>query len=372
MKLLVTGGAGFIASNFIRYVLGKYPDAEVVNVDLLTYAGNLENLTDVEGDRRYKFARADISSAGQMEDVFKANPVDAVLNFAAESHVDRSLHVGAGAFVLTNILGTQVLLDLSRKYGIKRYLQVSTDEVYGSLGPQGKFTEASTIQPNNPYAATKAGADFMVRAANRSHGLDVVITRCSNNFGPNQFPEKLIPLMIANALEGKPMPVYGDGMHVRDWIYVMDHCSAIDLVLRKAESGSIYNIGSDHDVPNIEIVKTILRILGKPESLIKYVEDRPGHDRRYAMDSGMIRRDLGWKPGFTFEQGMKATVQWYLDNKRWWQNVRSGEYQKYYDKLYGARLSDAAAKPKRASVENEDFATKPTRVMRKTGKGAGR
>jgi dTDP-glucose 4,6-dehydratase len=250
---------------------------------------------------------------------------------------------------MTNIYGVQVLLDAARIRKVGRFLQVSTDEVYGSLGPAGQFTEDSPIQPNNPYAATKAGADFLVRAAHKSYGLNAVITRCSNNFGPYQFPEKLIPLMIANALEGKPLPVYGDGMHVRDWIYVLDHGSAIDLVLHQAAPGSVYNIGSDHDVPNIEIVKTILRILDKPESLIRFVQDRPGHDRRYAMDSRRIREDLGWRPRHTFEEAMRATVAWYVGNRKWWERVRSGEYRQYYDRLYADRLTRSDNKPKAPS-----------------------
>jgi dTDP-glucose 4,6-dehydratase len=322
-------------------MLSKHSDVEIVNLDALTYAGNLENLAGLEKNRRHKFVRADISDAAGIETVFKGQKFDAVVNFAAESHVDRSLHFGADTFIKTNIYGVQVLLDACRAFGVKRFLQVSTDEVYGSLGSAGKFSEASPIQPNNPYAATKASADFMVRAAHKSHGLDAVITRCSNNFGPYQFPEKLIPLMIANALENKSLPVYGDGMHVRDWIFVLDHCAAIDVVLRKAAPGSIYNIGSDHDVPNIEIVKLLLKILGKPESLIKFVEDRPGHDRRYAMDSGKIRKELGWKPSHSFEEALRETVKWYLDNKAWLDHIRSGEYTKYYDKLYSDRLAKA-------------------------------
>lgn len=352
MQLLVTGGAGFIGSNFIRYMLSKHRDVRIVNFDVLTYAGNLENLAGLEKDRRYAFVRGDVGVADDVQKVFRKHTVDAVTHFAAESHVDRSIHLGADAFIRTNILGTQMLLDAARKYGVKRYLQVSTDEVYGSLGPQGKFTEESPIQPNNPYAATKASADFLVRAAHKTYGLDAVITRCSNNYGPYQFPEKLIPLMMANALEDKPLPVYGDGQHVRDWIYVLDHCSAIDLVLRRAKPGSVYNIGSEHDVPNLSIVKLILKILGKPESLIRYVEDRPGHDRRYAMDSSRIRRDLGWKPAHTFEQALQATLQWYLDHRTWWEHIRSGQYVKYYDELYGGRLAKAgktARKPRRPS-----------------------
>ena len=337
MRLLVTGGAGFIGGNFVRRMLEQYDDVEIVNLDLLTYAGNLENLADLEGNERHTFVRGDIASPSDMEAVFEEHSFDAIVNFAAESHVDRSLHLGAGTFIQTNIQGLQVLLDLARAHAVPRFLQVSTDEVYGSLGPEGQFSETSTIQPNNPYAATKAGADFMARAAHKSHGLDVVITRCSNNFGPYQFPEKLIPLMIANALEDKPLPVYGDGMHVRDWIYVHDHCSAIDAVLRKAEPGSIYNIGSDHAVPNLEIVKLILSVLGKPESLITFVKDRPGHDRRYAMDSTRIRDELGWTPAHSFEDAMRATVDWYLASSEWLEHIRSGVYTDYYERMYGNR-----------------------------------
>jgi dTDP-glucose 4,6-dehydratase len=342
MKILVTGGAGFIGSNFVRYMLSKYPDVSVVNVDVLTYAGNLENLAGFEKDPRHTFVKGDISSMEDMERVFKKHPVDTVVNFAAESHVDRSLHLGVQVFIRTNISGVQVLLDMARKHGVKRFVQVSTDEVYGSLGSAGKFTELSPIQPNNPYAATKASADFMVRAACESHGLNAVITRCSNNFGPYQFPEKLIPLMVANAMENKELPVYGDGLHVRDWIYVVDHCSAIDTVLRKAKAGSIYNIGGNHDVPNIEIVKLLLKILGKPETLIRHIDDRPGHDRRYAMDSGKIRKELGWKPEHSFEQALRETVEWYRKNRAWLDHIRSGEYMRYYDTLYKDRLAKSA------------------------------
>jgi dTDP-glucose 4,6-dehydratase len=337
MKIMVTGGAGFIGSNFVHYMLTKYPDAGVVNVDSLTYAGNLENLAGLEEEKRYEFVKADISSIEDMEAVFARHSLDAVVNFAAESHVDRSLHLGAEAFIRTNVYGVQVMLDLSRKHGVERFVQVSTDEVYGSLGSDGLFSEASPIQPNNPYAATKAGADFLVRAAHKSFGLNAVITRCSNNFGPYQFPEKLIPLMIANALEDKPLPVYGDGMHVRDWIYVRDHCSAIDTVLRKAAPGSVYNIGGHHDVPNIDIVRMVLKALDKPESLITFVEDRPGHDRRYAMDAAKLRKDLGWQPEHSFEKALESTVEWYVQNKPWWERIRSGEYVQYYERMYGSR-----------------------------------
>jgi dTDP-glucose 4,6-dehydratase len=343
MRILVTGGAGFIGGNFVRYMLTTYPDVEVVNVDALTYAGNLESLADLDSEPRHTFVKADIAAKDEMAAVFKEHAVEAVVNFAAESHVDRSL-MDVTPFIRTNIMGTQVLLDACRAHGVARFLQVSTDEVYGSLGSSGSFTEDSTIQPNNPYASTKAGADFLVRAAHKTHGLDVVITRCSNNFGPYQFPEKLIPLMIANALQDKNLPVYGDGLHVRDWIYVLDHCAAIDTVLRKAQPGTIYNIGGSHDVPNIEVVRGILEILGKPDSLIQYIEDRPGHDRRYAMDSTRIRDELGWEPAHSFEQALRETVQWYLDNRTWWEHVRSGKYLDYYDRLYGERLATCTKK----------------------------
>lgn len=337
MKLFVTGGAGFIGSNFIHYMLSKHNDVDILNFDSLTYAGNLENLKPVEKDDRYTFVRGDITSASDVEKVLSSAKYDAIVNFAAESHVDRSIHFGANVFITTNITGTQILLDACRKYNVPRFLQVSTDEVYGSLGNDGKFTENTPLQPNNPYAATKAGADFMVRAAHNSYGLNTVITRCSNNFGPYQFPEKLIPLMIANAMEGKELPVYGDGMHVRDWIFVVDHCSGIDAVLRKAKPGSIYNIGSNHDVPNIEIVKLIIKLLGKSESLIKYVKDRPGHDRRYAMDSTKIQKELAWTPQYSFEDAIKITIDWYIKNQQWWGNIRSGAYKDYYSKLYSNR-----------------------------------
>jgi dTDP-glucose 4,6-dehydratase len=337
MKCLVTGGAGFIGSNYIRYVLEAREDVEIVNFDALTYAGNLETLTDVEASPRYTFVKGDIACRDDVTALFSAHRFDAVLNFAAESHVDRSLHLGPEEFIRTNIMGTQFLLDAAREQGVARYLQVSTDEVYGSLGAQGRFTESSPIQPNNPYAATKAGADFMVRAAGRSHGLETVITRCSNNFGPFQFPEKLIPLMISNALEDKALPVYGDGMHVRDWIYVIDHARGIDTVLHHGKPGDIYNLGGNYDVPNIDIVKTILKLLDKPESLITYVKDRPGHDRRYAIDSSYIQKELGWEPSVSFEEGIQKTIDWYLTNRQWLDHIRSGAYRDYYDNMYGSR-----------------------------------
>ena len=337
MKILVTGGAGFIGSNFVRHMLQTHTDVHIVNFDALTYAGNLENLTEVEKNPRYAFIKGDISKVEDVRKAFEPHRFDAVVNFAAESHVDRSLHLGAEQFILTNVLGTQVLIDASREYGVKRFVQVSTDEVYGSLGADGRFSEATPVAPNNPYSATKAGADFLVRAAHHSHKLDAVITRCSNNFGPYQFPEKLIPLMIANAMENKELPVYGDGLHVRDWIYVIDHCSAIDAVLRKGQPGEVYNIGSMNDVQNIYVVKKLLSILGKPETLIKYVKDRPGHDRRYAMDATKIQRELGWCPAYSFDDGLQETVRWYREHTSWLDRVRSGEYAKYYEKLYANR-----------------------------------
>jgi dTDP-glucose 4,6-dehydratase len=336
MKILVTGGAGFIGSNFVRYVLKTYPDDQIVNLDKLTYAGNLENLAGLEDDGRYQFVRGDIGSEEEIDNVLESDNFGAIVNFAAETHVDRSLH-DAQVFVQTNSMGTQVLLDACRRNKVPRYLQVSTDEVYGSLGPDGKFHETTPLAPNNPYSASKAAGDCLVRAAVGSHGVDAVITRCSNNFGPYQFPEKLIPLMIANCLEDKELPVYGDGMHVRDWIYVEDHCSGIDTVLRKGIAGEVYNIGGNYDVPNIEIVKTILRILDKPESLITYVTDRPGHDRRYAIDSSKVENELGWEPSHTFEDAMRSTVDWYLANREWIDHTRSGEYQTYYERMYGNR-----------------------------------
>ena len=337
MKLLVTGGAGFIGSNFIHYMLGRYPDVQVVNFDALTYAGNLENLASIEQEKRYKFFKGDITSPEDIRTVFKSQALDAVVHFAAESHVDRSLHLGPDTFILTNILGTQRLLDACREYSVPRFAHVSTDEVYGSLEQVGRFSEETPLQPNNPYAATKAASDFMVRAAIKSHGLNAVITRCSNNFGPYQFPEKLIPLMITNAIEDKPLPVYGDGLQVRDWIYVLDHCRGVDFVLRQGKPGEIYNIGGRHDVPNLEVIRMLLKLLNKPESLIQYVNDRPGHDRRYAMDTTKIENELGWQPEFDFETALRLTVEWYLANRSWWERVRSGAYQDYYRKIYGRR-----------------------------------
>lgn len=336
MKLLVTGGAGFIGSNFVHYVLREHPEDIVINVDCLTYAGNLENLRAVEGLPNYRFAKVDITDRASMQPLFEEG-VDVVVNFAAESHVDRSI-LEPDVFVKTNILGTQTLLDLAKQYGIQKFVQVSTDEVYGTLGDTGLFSETTPLAPNSPYSASKAGADLLVRAYHETFGLPVNITRCSNNYGPYQFPEKLIPLMIQNALEDKPLPVYGDGQNVRDWLYVEDHCSAIDLVIRKGVAGEVYNIGGNNERTNLQVVKTILKELNKPESLITFVADRPGHDRRYAIDATKIRKELGWNPKFNYETGIVETIRWYLNNQEWMEHVRSGGYKQYYEKQYGERL----------------------------------
>ena len=334
-KILVTGGAGFIGSNFIRYMLQEHP-YHIINLDALTYCGNLENLRGVEDDPRYTFVRGSITDRKLVDGIIK--DVDAVINFAAESHVDRSIE-DPEIFIRTNILGTQTLLEASRKHGVERFIQISTDEVYGSA-EKGYFTEETPLAPNSPYSASKASADLMVRAYHRTYGLPVNITRCSNNYGPYQFPEKLIPLMITNALENKPLPVYGDGMNVRDWIHVLDHCRAVDLVLHRGRVGEVYNIGGNSERRNIEIVELIVRELGRDESLIRFVEDRPGHDRRYAIDASKIRNELGWKPLYSFEEGIRETIRWYIDNRDWWENIKSGEYLRYYERMYGGRLQD--------------------------------
>ena len=334
-KILVTGGAGFIGSNFIRYMLQEHP-YHIINLDALTYCGNLENLRGVEDEPRYTFVRGSITDRKLVDGIIK--DVDAVINFAAESHVDRSIE-DPEIFIRTNILGTQTLLEASRKHGVERFIQISTDEVYGSA-EKGYFTEETPLAPNSPYSASKASADLMVRAYHRTYGLPVNITRCSNNYGPYQFPEKLIPLMITNALENKPLPVYGDGMNVRDWIHVLDHCRAVDLVLHRGRVGEVYNIGGNSERRNIEIVELIVRELGRDESLIRFVEDRPGHDRRYAIDASKIRNELGWKPLYSFEEGIRETIRWYIDNRDWWENIKSGEYLRYYERMYGGRLQD--------------------------------
>ena len=346
-KILVTGGAGFIGSNFVRYMLANYDDIRLVNLDLLTYAGNLDNLADIADDKRYTFVRGDIHDAALVNQLFDAEDFDTVVNFAAESHVDRSI-TNPDIFLITNVLGTQTLLDAAKnhwklepdnkysfefKEGVK-YLQVSTDEVYGALGATGMFTENTPLAPNSPYSASKASADFFVRAYHKTFGMPVNITRCSNNYGPYQFPEKLIPLMINNCLNDKSLPVYGDGMQIRDWLYVEDHCAAIATVLEKGRVGEVYNIGGNNERANIEIVKLILDNTGKSESLIKHVQDRPGHDRRYAIDNGKITGELGWSPKYTFQTGMASTIDWYLHHGEWMEKIVSGEYMNYYDKMY--------------------------------------
>ena len=340
MRILITGGAGFIGSNFIRFLLRDRPTIPVVNLDKLTYAGNLENLAGLEdlAGTNYRFVRGDIADSKILEEIWTRNSIDTVINFAAESHVDRSIE-SAEDFIRTNINGTLILLEAARKRGVKRFLQISTDEVYGSLGPTGKFVETTPLAPRSPYSASKASADLLSLAFFETYQLPVLITRCSNNYGPYQFPEKLIPLMISNALEDKPLPVYGDGLQVRDWIHVEDHCRALLRVLEKGKPGEVYNVGGDSEKPNIEIVKLILAALGKPESLIKYVADRPGHDRRYAIDFSRIERELGWRPRVNFAQGIKDTINWYVKNKSWWGRIKSGEYQKYYEKMYGWRIN---------------------------------
>lgn len=345
-NILVTGGAGFIGSNFVRHMLGTY-DYHIINLDVLTYAGNLENLSDVENHENYTFVKGDIRDRALLEQLFEDYKIDTVVNFAAESHVDRSIE-NPEIFLMTNVLGTQALLDVAKKHwkvkpedkycrefkeGVK-FLQVSTDEVYGTLGKEGMFTEVTPLAPNSPYSASKTSADLMVRAYYETFGMPVNITRCSNNYGPYQFPEKLIPLMINNCLNEKDLPVYGDGMQIRDWLHVKDHCTGIDTVLHKGELGQVYNIGGNNEKANIEIVKLIINDLGKTEALIKYVKDRPGHDRRYAINNHKITTELGWQPSYTFEQGIKETIEWYLNNKEWMERIVSGEYQDYYNEMY--------------------------------------
>lgn len=337
MNILVTGGAGFIGGNFVHYMVGKYPDDKIIVVDKLTYAGNLETLESVM--EKIIFIKADIADRDTIYKIFEEHEIDVVVNFAAESHVDRSID-NPEIFLVTNILGTQVLLDACRKYGIQRYHQVSTDEVYGDLPldrPDMFFTETTPIHTSSPYSASKASADLLVQAYYRTYDLPVTISRCSNNYGPYHFPEKLIPLMIINALNEKSLPVYGQGLNVRDWLYVEDHCKAIDLILHKGMVGEVYNIGGHNEKTNIDIVKTILKLLDKPESLITYVADRKGHDMRYAIDPTKIHNELGWLPETKFDDGIKKTVQWYLDNKPWWERIVSGEYQNYYKRMYDNR-----------------------------------
>jgi dTDP-glucose 4,6-dehydratase len=339
MRILVTGGAGFIGANFVQHLLAEHSDDEVLTLDLLTYAGNLANLEPVLAEPRHRFVRGDVADRETVERLL-GEGIDAVVNLAAESHVDRSIE-DATAFLRTNVVGTQVLLDAARRAGVRRFVQVSTDEVYGSLGPEGVFTEESPLRPSSPYAASKAAADLLVRAAHRTYGLDAVVTRCSNNYGPYQFPEKLIPLFITNALADEPLPLYGDGRQVRDWIHVADHCRALALVLRAGRAGEVYNIGGGNERPNAEIARTILDVLGKPASLVRHVADRPGHDRRYAIDAGKIRRALGWTPREPFDAGIAATIEWYRAHRPWWEAVKSGAYRAYYERTYGERLRAA-------------------------------
>jgi dTDP-glucose 4,6-dehydratase len=339
MKLLVTGGAGFIGANYVQHVLATHPNDAIVTLDLLTYAGNLANLEPVLDDSRHRFVRGDIADREAVTAAI-GDGVDAIVNFAAESHVDRSI-ADAGAFLATNVVGTQVLLDAARAHGIGRFLQVSTDEVYGSLGPTGAFSEETPLAPNSPYAASKAAADLLVRAAHHTHGFPALTTRCSNNYGPYQFPEKLIPLFVTNALADQPLPLYGDGRQVRDWIHVEDHCRGVDLVLREGKLGEVYNLGGGNERENVEIAALILEALGKPASLVRHVTDRLGHDRRYAIDARKIERELGWKPQREFARGLRDTIEWYRSHRSWWEAVKSGAYLDYYERMYGQRLRGA-------------------------------
>ena len=339
MKIIVTGGAGFIGGNFVHYMLRKYVKYEIICMDKLTYAGNMETLESVMNNPHFKFIKADIADREAVYKIFKVEKPNIIVNFAAESHVDRSIEDPA-IFLQTNVMGTQVLLDACKKYGIDRYHQVSTDEVYGDLPldrPDLFFTEETSIHTSSPYSASKAGADLLVQAYHRTFGVPVTISRCSNNYGPYHFPEKLIPLMIANVLNDKPLPVYGTGENVRDWLYVEDHCSAIDLIIHKGRVGEVYNIGGHNERTNLEVIKVILNELNKGEELITYVTDRAGHDMRYAIDPGKIHQELGWLPATKFDVGIKRTIKWYLKHKAWWENIVSGEYRNYYEKMYGNR-----------------------------------
>jgi len=335
-NVLVTGGAGFIGSNFINYILDERDDYNIINLDKLTYAGNLENLISSEKNKNYHFVKGDITNSELVNYLFQKHDIKFVINFAAESHVDRSI-LGSEVFFRSNVIGTNVLLEAARRFEVEKFLQISTDEVYGSLGSKGLFSEDTPLHPNSPYSVSKASADMMALAFHHTFGVPVVITRCSNNYGPYQFPEKLIPLMIINSINGKKLPVYGDGMNVRDWIYVIDHNRAVEKVFEKGQVGEVYNVGASTELPNIEIVKMILKELGKSENMIEFVKDRPGHDRRYAIDSSKIENDLGWQPKFKFEDAISQTIKWYLDNKKWWSRIISGEYQNYYNSQYVLR-----------------------------------
>ena len=334
--ILVTGGGGFIGCNFVKMLLAEEPELRVVNFDALTYAGNLENLADIEGEANYEFVKGDIRDRAALEAACREFAVEGIVNFAAESHVDRSI-AEPNVFVETNIGGTLNLLQLAQELGMRRFLQVSTDEVYGSLGPEGLFTEKTPVQPNSPYSASKAAADHLVRAFHHTHGLDTVTTRCSNNYGPYQFPEKMLPLMFNNARRDQPLPVYGDGLQVRDWLYVYDHCTAVWRAYEDGAAGEVYNIGGGNEKANLEVVRAILDFLGKPDSLISFVADRPGHDRRYAIDASKIERELGWRPSVAFEAGLERTLTWYQDNLDWVERVTSGAYRDYYERMYQGR-----------------------------------
>jgi dTDP-glucose 4,6-dehydratase len=334
MNLLVTGGAGFIGSNFIRHIRQEHPDGEITNLDKLTYAGNLENLKDIQDQPGYHFVKGDIADR-KLVDKLLGQGFDVIVNFAAESHVDRSI-LDASPFIETNVKGTQVLLEGAKKHGVQRFIQVSTDEVYGSID-SGCFTEESPLSPNSPYSASKTAADLLCRAYFKTHRVPVIITRCTNNLGPYQFPEKLIPLAITNALENKPVPIYGDGLNIRDWIFVADHCRALEVVIQRGQPGGVYNIGSGNEKTNLELIQKLLELLEKPQSLIQFVTDRPAHDRRYALDCTRIATELSWKPAYSFEKALSATVDWYLKNESWWRSIKSGEYAKYYERMYSHR-----------------------------------
>lgn len=338
-NILVTGGAGFIGSNFVRYMIHQHPDYKIVAYDKVTYAGNLNNLLDVHDEPRFRFVRGDIADKRTLEEAIREHGIDTIVNFAAESHVDRSI-LAPDAFIHTDVVGTYVLLEAARKFGLERIHQVSTDEVYGSI-PVGFFKEGDPLEPNSPYAASKAGGELMVRAYHETYGLNTVVTRGSNTFGPYQYPEKVAPLFITNAIDDEPLPLYGDGMQVRDWLYVEDHCAGIDLVLHRGEPGGVYNLGGGNERRNLEVTRLILKLLGKPESIVKHVADRPGHDRRYALDCAKIAA-LGWQPAHDFESAMAETVNWYLKNEWWWRPIKSGEFSEYYQRQYGERLAQAA------------------------------
>jgi len=336
MKILVTGGAGFIGSSFVRYVLRTQPGVEIINYDLLTYAGNLRNLEEVEADSRYRFVRGDIADNDSVRAVFEDNHLDAVVNFAAETHVDRSIE-DSTPFVRSNVVGTQCLLDNARRFRVSRFVQISTDEVYGSLGPEGAFREDTPIDPSSPYSASKAGADMLVLSYFRTHKFPVVITRCTNNYGPYQFPEKLIPVLIENAMNDRSLPIYGDGLNVREWIFADEHSRAVWLALSRGRDGEVYNIGSGQEKTNLEVVRGVLKLLGKPESLITYVKDRPGHDRRYAMDCSKIRREWGWQSEMEFSEGLAQTIEWYKSHQDWMHEIKDASYLSYYDRMYTHR-----------------------------------